>query len=226
MTIATIGKILAGVGVAGSALPVLVGAYRFGSRPVRDRATWVWMAVGLASNLWMMVAAAHTRNNTDLGELVRSTYTLTGLFALGEIAAVRKARNWVLIAGGLYLAFWIWRAIEADFAQAFSPWTGPALSVMFTAAGVALLAEELRRAGSRPYRSFGFQIAIGTIVMYAPAAAIESISFLLYADFPQTVLVLWTIRGVFIAGGLACFTLAFVWTIPGRPSSESLPTAA
>ncbi len=226
MTLATIVKAVAAVGVSGSALPVLVGAYRFGSRPLVERAVWVWMAVGLASNLWMMVAAAHARSNTDLGELVRSTYALTGLFALGEISGTRKARSWVVIAGGLYLLFWIWRAIEEDYVQAFGPWTGPALSVMFTLAAVGLLWSQLRRPDPLNIRSFGLPIAIGTIVTYAPAAAIEAISYLFYDTNTQVVLLLWAVRGILLVIGLVFFTLAFAWTIPRRSSSGSLPSAA
>lgn len=211
-------------GVWGSLAPMMIGAWRLAHRPSGQRAVWMWMTVGVAINLWMMISGLQTGRNPDLAELGRAAFAIAGFYAIGELIESSRLRTVVYSGIGLFLVVWVLRVLAHDFANDFGPYNGPLLYLLLTLAAGALIWDHPRHQEGREFRSFPVLIAVGTIVSYAPGIALEPLSYLLYDTHREWLRFLWIIRGTLLLIGLAFFSLAFLWTIPRRSSSGSLPS--
>lgn len=221
MTFKELLRLVGYAGVWGSAIPVLLGAIRVTHRPSEERAVWMWLTLGMVINVYMMVVGLAQGTNNDLNELGRSVFAVAGLFAVGELVASPKVRSWILSGIGLYLMLWFWRLVEADFANAFSPYSGPAQNLVLTLAAAGLLWDLSQTSRLTHLRSFGVMVAMGMLVTHGPAAAVAALSHLFYESQTRLIELLWLVRGFLLLVGLAFFSLAFLWTVPHRSSSGS-----
>lgn len=226
MTALQLLRVVATTGVIASILPVAVGIFRFRPRARELKVLWVWVALGVVSNLAMTVTGSRAVQNSGIAQVGYLVLGMLGLYAILAFIPSSDLRRWVYGGMALYVPIWVWRVAAGEAAEPFSRVAGPVLWVLLTCASALLVGSRLEKSTEFPHRDPGILTGIAMMVSYAPAAALEPVSFELYRHDPILTTWLYVARGVLLVIGAALFTLVFLWTTPPRSSSGSSSSVA
>lgn len=211
--------------VAASVVPVAVGTARLRHRSSSMQVLWVWLALGMLTNLAMTVSTLRSRETSLIAQLAFLGLGLLGLYSLTRLIA-GPLQRWGYATMALYLPIWLWRFSSGEASDAFSRVSGPVLWILLTAVAALLVGSRLSNLTSHPLRDPGVLVGFAVMISYAPGAALEPVSFQLYSSHPELTLWLYTARAVLLIAGYGLFTLAFLWTTPPRSLSGSSSSVA
>jgi hypothetical protein len=201
-----------------SILPVVAGSIGYKRRLAAFRVLWGWLAFGMALNLGMAVLARLHIKTAMLVQLTFPIFATLGLYAISRLTGSASIRRWCAVATVGYVTFWGWRFFHDEASKDFSPYTGPVLWMVLTIACAALMRVRLSESPPNPLRDPVMVTAFAILVSYAPAAALEPASLVLYAKHRELMLSLWCARGLLLVAGYVLFTMVFYWTLPPRSS--------
>lgn len=202
-----------------SILPVVVGSIGYKRRPAAFRVLWGWLVFGMALNLGMAVLARLHIKTAMLAQLTFPFFAALGLYAISRLSASASIRRWCTVATVGYVTFWGWRFFHDEASKDFSPYTGPVLWIVLTIASAALIRVRLSESPPNLLRDPVLTTGLAILVSYAPAAALEPASLVLYAKHRELILMLWCARGLLLVAGYVLFIMVFYWTLPPRSSS-------
>jgi hypothetical protein len=219
--------VLAGqVAVVASSFPVLAGLLHWAGRDRGFRWLWIWLAFGFVLNIVMWVMGAQSQRTTVLVQLTYPIFAILGLGSIAVLAGSRPVAGWCALGVAAYLPFWLWRLVQREADGNFSVYTGPVLWMMLTLGAIALIVARLRESAASPLRDPVVIVGFAVLISYAPGAALEPLSDMLYASHRDLTFVLWIARSCLVTIGSLLFTLAFAWTLPPRLSPGSPSSAA
>ena len=213
-------------GLIVSALPLLIGIVGFGGRSPGYRLLWGWLGVGFATNLIMMQMGGQGQRTALVLQVAYPVLAVMGMLAVAELTASRLLRKACHTAGMGYLVFWGWRLLHLEAAGDFSVYSGPVLWVMLSAAATAAIWVRLAGSPAAPLRDPTVIAALAILISFAPGAALEAVSASLYSSHRDFTVALWIGKSWLMILGSILFTLAFLWTLPSRPSRGSTSSAA
>lgn len=226
MTFAEIAKTAARFVVLLSAVPVAVGVQGFRTRPPAVRLLWGWLCFGLLVNVVISIMSGQGKVTALAAQITLPVFGALGLWTTASLTPSRAIRRGSAIGMATYLLFWGWRLLEREASGGFSVFTAPVLWLLLTLAAVAVIAVRLAESPPSPMRDPVVITAIGVLISYAPAAALEPVSSVLYAKHRDLTLALWFARTWLVAIGYLLFTLVFLWTRPPRSSPGSSSSVA
>lgn len=187
---------------------------------------WCWLAFGLVLNATMVHLASEGRRTAMLMQVTLPIFASLGFLTTGLLTSKRGIRVWCLIGATSYLVFWSWRFLQREADSDFSLYTGPVLWVLLTITAATVIWARMSDAPPQPLRDPVLVTGLAVLVSYAPVAALEPVSALLFATDPDLTFVLWIARSCVLIVGSLLFTLAFAWTLPPRLSPGSPSSAA
>lgn len=209
-----------------TALPVVLGLRGLSARSPGFRWLWIWLAFGFVLNIFMWVMGSQNQRTTVLVQLTYPIFAILGLASIAVLAGSRRVAGWCALGVAAYLPFWLWRLLQREADSDFSVYTGPVLWMMLTLGAIALIVARLREATASPLRDPVVIVGFAVLVSYAPGAALEPLSDMLWASHHDLTYVLWIARSCLVTIGSLLFTLAFAWTLPPRLSPGSPLSAA
>jgi hypothetical protein len=222
---ASISLIIGMAAVFASMVPVALGMARLRQRTPPMRVLWVWLALGMLTNLAMTVSALRSRETSLISQLTFLGLGLLGLYAVTGFVT-GAGRRLCYAAMVIYVPIWSWRFLAGEAGDSFSRVSGPVLWILLTGVAALLVGSRLPSLEGRPLRDPGMLVGFAVMVSYAPAAALEPVSFQLFSGHPELTRWLYAARGLLLIVGYFLFTLAFLWTTPPRSSSGSSSSVA
>lgn len=226
LMVGTLIKIVAGAGLIASIVPFAAGLLRSRLRSPELKVLWVWLALGMVSNFAMAFRTLQSNQTSLIAHVGYLILGLLGLFAISEMLPQRKHKYWIYGAMVMYIPVWLWRIASGEAGEQFSRVAGPVLWVLLTGASALLIGTRLASPIARPFRDFGVLVDLAVMVSYAPSAALEPVSYELFASDPVLTRWLYVVRGLLLISGYILFTLAFLWTTPPRSLSGSSSSVA
>lgn len=218
MTLRVLFHTLSSIATLASILPVVVGRIGYRERPAAFRLLWGWLAFGLATNLTMAVLARQHIKTAMVVQLTLPIFAALGLRAIGALSASASIRRWCHAVTVGYLLFWGVRFLLDEASKDFSPYTSPVLWVILTIASAALIRVRLLESPPDLLRDPVLIAAFAILVTSAPLAALEPVSLALYAEHPDLIFLLYSIRGLLLITSYYLFTMVYYWTLPPRSS--------
>lgn len=194
-------------------VPVAIGYGRHTRWNLGIRRLWFWLTCAAVLNVVTLALSFSGIRTARMTQFAYPTFGLLGLLAFATLDGRRAVRRGVAAAAGLYLACWGWWAIQGEFASGFSTWSGPVLWLLLSAVAVALLLQRMQAELDEPLRDPAVLAALGVLIAYAPAVALEPVSMVIYRTHPNVVATLYTFRAVLDGLGSILFTLALLWTL-------------
>lgn len=208
-----------------AAVPVVIGIVGWSSRDRGFRWLWIWLAFGLAVNVVMWRMGAQSQRTSVLVQLTYPVFATLGLCTIATLAGSRRITGWCGVAGAAYLLFWLWRMLHREADGDFSIYTGPVLWMVLTVGAIAMTVSRLRTLTSSPLRDPVVIVGFAVLVSYAPGAALEPLSGMIWTSHPELTYILWIVRSCLLIIGSLLFTLALQWMLPPRLQSGSSPSS-
>lgn len=200
---------------------LIVGSVRLQRRQPVIQWTWLWILVMLFVELgmeWVKYSAGRT---TQFHHATYPVILVVGVYAFStetKHAGVRRF-HWAMIGG--FLLLWAWSLWRHEYQSDFNAFIGPTYATVLTLSGAVMIGDRLREVATPPLCDPILVLGLGTLAMFAPAAAVEPVSLAIYPEHVALTRVLWIGRALLHIVGTVLFALVMLWTIPPRFSSGS-----
>lgn len=191
-----------------SGLPVIAGAAARRSESTGIRLLWWWLATGFIMNLIMASLALRGMRTVTFALGALPVLAWLGIATMSELTQRRWVTRVNLAAVIGFSVWWGMCVIRQEYRTDFTAYSAPVLSVILTLASVFLILTRLTRRSSEPLRDFGVLTGVAVLVTYAPMAAIEPLSSMLFEGNRELVRALWGARAMLLICGSLLFAYA------------------
>lgn len=205
------GIVISLIYTACTAWAINIGVRRYRLLGRGGRALLLWLAVSLVIGLVMMSISFARKWTNPFAQLTYPLFGLLGIRALalldGRPAAMRVGMaSWVC-----YLVWWGWWMLHGEFSSAFGPWNAPALWLILSLAGAAVVIHRLAIDVDRPWEDSAVLAGWAMMLSFTPGVALEVLGSLHYDSDPEAVRLLFRLRSVVQIGGMLLFAQSLRW---------------
>ncbi len=196
------------VAIASTIGAILVGIRRYRIMGPGGRALLQWLVASLLISLMMLVLSVAGIRTNPFAQLSYPLFGLLGIRALAILHGRAIAMQLGMAAWGGYLLWWGWWLWRGEMAAAFGAYNAPALWLLLSAMGAAVVAARLRADIPRPWQDPAVRAGWGMMLSYTPGLTLDALGAMHYDGDPGLILLLFRLRSVLYIGGIALFALA------------------